>query len=201
MADLEKVKREGRPYSEAKFFNTIPVVAGWTSANNAASRDEEISFKIVSDNARNSDNSVIVGSFEDELLRQLIRDYKASESEKAHKIDETKNELHFMRAIQLTQDCMLCHGDLDTSPTSDGKDMIGFAMENWQIGDMHGAYHVVMSLDKVDAEVASARWWGICVTIPIVIFVVIIFTVIMRKMVKKPIDDLIDTMQAVFTGD
>ena len=36
----------------------------------------------------------------------------------------------------------LCHGDPATSATGDGKDAFGFPMENWKVGDIHGAFEV-----------------------------------------------------------
>jgi methyl-accepting chemotaxis protein len=70
-----------------------------------------------------------------------------------------------MRAITLDASCMSCHGDPATSPTKDGKDFLGFAMENWKPGDMHGAFHVALPLKPVDQQVAgfltgSLLWTG-----------------------------------------
>ncbi|QQE13353.1 methyl-accepting chemotaxis protein [Planctomycetota bacterium] len=201
LSDLEKVKQEGRPYTDAKFFYAIPVVSGWTAANKASERDKDIEFRIAAYDARNTDNSVVPSSFEANLLDDLKKQFGKSGGEAIHRVNEERNELHYMRSIKLTQDCMMCHGDPADSLSGDGKDLIGFAMENWQVGNMHGAYHVVMSLDGVDAQVASARWLGILITLPIVVLVVFGFTWLMRKIIKKPIDELVETMQIVSTGD
>jgi len=56
----------------------------------------------------------------------------------------------------LTQDCLVCHGDPANSPTHDGKDALGFPMEGWREGEVHGAFVLTAHLDQVD-HVASAR--------------------------------------------
>jgi hypothetical protein len=48
-----------------------------------------------------------------------------------------------MRAIKLDASCMTCHGEpAKYDADGDGKDPLGFAMESWEIGDMHGAYEI-----------------------------------------------------------
>ncbi|WP_432798788.1 methyl-accepting chemotaxis protein [Poriferisphaera sp. WC338] len=201
LADMQEVVKRGDSYKTAKLFNGIPVVSGWTAAEKAA-ETEDIEFHIASTNARNSENEVIPGTFEGDLLHDLRTQFaKVPANDTIHRIDKETNKLHFMRAIKLTQDCMMCHGHPSTSPTGDGKDYVGFDMENWTVGDMHGAYHVVMPLDPLDAQVASSRNIGILVSLPIVILAIVVLAWVLRKIVSKPIDAMVDTMQQVSTGD
>jgi methyl-accepting chemotaxis protein len=164
LKEFEEDKKAGKPYTESKIFKTIPVVAGWLAAAQAA-KAEGIDFHTPAFQARNKANEPAAGSFESALLRDLENQVQADGNVAIRRVDESTNTLHFMRAITLDASCMSCHGDPATSPTKDGKDFLGFAMENWKPGDMHGAFHVALPLKPVDQQVAgfltgSLLWTG-----------------------------------------
>ncbi len=197
---LEKDLAAGKPYSESRVFGTIPVVAGWTAAKAAAER-ENIDFRISAYEARNKENEPALDSFEGKLLTELTAQVKAGGEEVIHGIDEETNSLHYMRAITLGQECMLCHGDPATSPTGDGKDVLGFTMENWEPGYMHGAYHVVLPLEVMNQQVAGFITGGLIWTVPIVIGAVVLFVFILRIVFVKPINYLIDRIKDIAQGE
>ncbi len=200
LADLKQTQEAGKPYTEAKIFGTIPVVAGWTAAKEAAKK-EHIDFNVTSFDARNKDNAPTPGSFDEQLLRELTEQVNAGGEEVIHKINTETNELHYMRAIRLTQECMLCHGDPADSLSGDGKDPIGFTMENWEPGFMHGTYHVVMPLEPVDAQVAGFITNGLIWTVPIVLAATGLLIFILRMMFGKPINNLINRVKDIAQGD
>ncbi len=84
-------------------------------------------------------------------------------------VDESRGEIVFARAIRLTEDCLICHGQPGTSPTGDGKDALGYRMEGWRAGEMHGAFVLRTNMDKVDAavreSVAQVSLWLIPITL------------------------------------
>lgn len=188
----------GKPYSESDVFGTIPVVAGWTAAQDAAER-EQIDFHISAYEARNKENEPQPESFEGKMLSELTTQVKAGGEETIYRIDESTNSLHYLRAIRLGQSCMLCHGDPATSPTGDGKDILGFAMENWEPGKMHGAYHVVMPLAPMDQQVAGFITGGLVWTVPIVIGAVLLFILLLRAFFGKPVAALIARIREIQT--
>ncbi|MFW5653582.1 MAG: c-type heme family protein, partial [Planctomycetota bacterium] len=55
VAELKKDLDSGKRYEDSRIFGTIPVVAGWTAAAEAAAM-ENITFKVASFDARNPDN-------------------------------------------------------------------------------------------------------------------------------------------------
>ncbi|GAB4194192.1 MAG: hypothetical protein Kow00105_08400 [Phycisphaeraceae bacterium] len=196
---LEGLKKDlaaGKPYSESKVFGTIPVVAGWTAAQEAAER-ENIDFRITAFEARNKENEPSRESFEGKLLTALTEQVDAGGDEVIYEIDEETNSLHYMRAIRLGQECMLCHGDPATSPTGDGKDILGFTMENWEPGYMHGAYHVVLPLDPVDQQVAAFISGGLAWTAPLVAVAIVTFLLLLRQIFSKPISRLINRIRDI----
>ncbi len=196
---LEKVKADlaaGKSYTESDVFGTIPVVAGWTAAQDAASR-ENIDFYISAYDARNKENEPDTSSFEGILLTDLNNQVASGGAETIHRIDEATNTLHYMRAIRLEQSCMLCHGDPATSPTGDGKDILGFTMENWRPGKMHGAYHVALPLAPMDQQVASFITGGLMWTVPLVVGAILLFIYLLRTFFSKPISTLISSITEI----
>ena len=202
LAALAEDQAAGRPYTQSKIFQTIPVVAGWIAAEEAAER-EGINFRITADadDARNPDNAPAT-EFDRELLERLrgqVADDPAAEVVSA--IEQQTNTLHYMRAIKLTPDCMMCHGDPATSPNGDGTDVLGFPMENWKVGKMHGAYHVKMPMATVDNQVAGFIGFGLIWTVPLILGSTILFVVLLRVMFGKPVQALIERVKDISQGE
>ena len=181
LSELKADQAAGKPYTESKIFKTIPVVAGWIAAGEAAKK-ENLEFHTPAFDARNKNNEPRTGSFENQLLRDLTNQVEKGGDETIHRVDVATNTLHFMRAIKLDTSCLLCHGDPANSATKDGKDIVGFHMENWKAGFMHGAFHIVMPLKPVDTQVASFIGGSLMWTVPLVIGSGLFLIYLMRLM-------------------
>jgi methyl-accepting chemotaxis protein len=206
---LEDAKAQiasGKTYRDTKFFTAIPVVFGWTAAEKAAKR-EGLEFHVPAFQARNKENEPAAGSFRAKLLQKLTEEFKGKGTESLGEIDEETNTLHYMRAIKLDASCMMCHGDPEKLSTVDeagkrtGKDALGFMMENWKEGDMHGAFEVAMPLAPMDAQVASFTRNALFVTVPMVVFALGGFALLLRSLVAKPLNNLISMVKEIATGD
>ncbi len=195
-ADLEA----GKPYSDSKIFGTIPVVAGWTAAQEAAER-ENIDFRITSYDVRNKKNEPAKDSFEGMLLTDLTAQVNSGGEGTINRINNETNSLHYMRAITLGQECMLCHGDPADSLTGDGKDVLGFTMENWKPGFMHGSYHVVMPLAPVDAQVADFITGGLIWTIPLIVISIGVIIFALKIVFGKPVHNLLSRIRDIAEGE
>ena len=201
-AELAEIRASGGDYRDSRIFSTIPVVAGWTAAGEAAER-ENVDFRITAFEARNPDNEPPPGSFRHDLLTRLEETYKGTGELTVHAVDAETNSLHFMRGIVLSDDCMSCHGqpgnEWDTD--GDGKDIVGFAMEGWSPGKMHGAYEVVMPLETMDAQVASFITNGLAFTGPLVVASLLVFLGLMRVVFQRPVGRLIHAVEDIAQGD
>ncbi len=203
LEQLQKDQAAGKRYTESKIFGTIPVVAGWTAAEAAAKR-ENMTFRISSFEARNKTNEPDPGSFEAKLLTDLTAQVKANPADEAiHRINTATNELHYMRAIKLTADCLMCHGDAGNSfdTDGDGKDVLGFRMEGWKEGYMHGSYHLVIPMAGVDAQVASFVTAGMMWTVPLVLGAALLFALLLKSIFGKPIAALISRIRDIAEGE
>ncbi len=192
----------GTDYTKTKFFNTVPVVVGWTAAREAAA-EEGIEFRIVAFDARNKKNSPESGSFRETLLRDLERQAAAGGSRQIGRIDPETNSFHYMRSIVLEESCLACHGDPKSKwdTDGDGKDPIGFAMEGWKAGGSHGAYEVVLPLAPMDAAVTAFVVKGSLWTFPALVMALGIFAFALNRFFKRPIIDMIAKIHTISQGD
>lgn len=202
LADLARDRAAGRHYTESKIFGTIPVVAGWTAAQEAAKR-EDITFRVSAFEARNPKNEPAKGTFGEAMLTRLTKQVASGGDEITYAVDKETNTLHYMRAITLTNECMMCHGvpgnEWDTD--KDGKDPLGFQMESWKVGYMHGAYHVEMPLDVVDQQVAGFISHGLMFTVPMVLGAAGLFVWLLRRMFNRPVQNLIERIKDIAQGE
>ncbi|MBY0310876.1 MAG: methyl-accepting chemotaxis protein [Phycisphaerales bacterium] len=202
---VEQVSK-GKSYKDTRFFQTIPVVVGWTTAQDAAKK-EQIEFKVTAFDARNKANEPPTGSFREKLLRDLEAQVKAGGEAHMGRIDSATNTLHYMRAIRLDDSCMMCHGDpaklsvKDEHGNPTGKDALGFKMENWAVGGTHGAYEVQMPLATMDSSVAGFFTHGLLFTVPLLIVAGVFFTLWLRRSLGRPIAFVVETVQKVADGD
>lgn len=187
---------------ESKLFGAIPIVAGWTAAEEAAKR-ENTQFRITAFDARERRNQPAPGSFDEKLLRQLTDQAAAGKGDVVSGIDEASNSLHVMRAIRLGESCMMCHGAQGSSwdKDGDGKDVTGHAMEGWKAGNMHGSYHIVMPMSTVGQQVASFMMTGMTWTLPLLGISAGIFVSLVNRLVRKPINALRMVTQSIANGD
>ncbi|MGP1309229.1 MAG: methyl-accepting chemotaxis protein [Phycisphaerales bacterium] len=193
---------KGVPYTESRFFQTIPVVVGWTTAEKAAAR-ENIEFHIQAFNARNAKNQPEAGTFESDMLTDLETQIATGGEMALARVNTQTNALHYMRAIELDQSCMMCHGKPgnEFDADGDGKDPLGFAMEGWKVGDTHGAYEIVIPLQTLDQKVAGFIANGMWFTVPMAVGACLGFVLLLRSMLSKPIAALVAMVKDIATGD
>ena len=204
VAELSAVVKSGGDYRSARMYKTIPVVAGWTAAREAARR-ENIDFRIAAFDARNAENDPrndkVEGEFRAKLLTDLTAQVGAGGSDSISRIDRNANSLHYLRAIKLEESCMLCHGDPQTSPTKDGKDVTGFRMENWKPGMVHGAFEVVMPLGPCDAQVAGFVGSALIWCLPAALLGSWLLWWLVDRKVRRPLLQLAAEMQEIAEGE
>jgi methyl-accepting chemotaxis protein len=201
-AELKSDLAAGKRVDQSKFFKTIPVVAGWTAAQEAARR-ESIEFRISSFESRNPEHEPKSGSFEEKLLRTLTEQVAAGKGETIYAEDKSRNQLHFLRAIRLAENCLICHGEAGSQwdLARDGKDPTGHRMEGWKAGYMHGSYHVIMPLAPVDQQVASFIWSGLLWSLPLLAGAIVLFVYFTLVTIRRPLGTLTARTGAIAQGD
>lgn len=162
---VNKVKNDfpdGKISDEAKstVLKAVPIYAAMSVGEKDAAQDF-YKFRIAADNPRNKDNTPTAE--ESEILAQFEKDPSLPE---LTKIDTVANTYSVMRPIRLKKEdgCFTCHGAPSTSPWKNGKDILGYEMENWEDGKMHGMFAIVSDLAPLQSKIAATRMsilmWG-----------------------------------------
>ncbi|MCB9848881.1 MAG: methyl-accepting chemotaxis protein [Phycisphaeraceae bacterium] len=204
-----KAENPNYDYTKSRLFGTIPVVAGWLAADEAA-KSEGLEFHTPAFEARNAKNdpnndpNPKTREARVQLLKDLESQIASGGPDYMYTINKEANTLHYMRAIRLDASCMMCHGDPADpriDPDGDGCDPLGFPLENWKVGATHGAFEIDMPLDPLDAQVAGFFKNGMMFTVPLVVFAMLGFVLLLRALLTKPVKTLIDMIKDVATGD
>ena len=177
-------------FRQSAYYDTVPTVAAWRSIEKVA-QQEGFEFRIPSNHPRNPRNTPT--SAEAAILEYLEK----SGAPEYFKADRRSNSIVYARPIRLTDDCMFCHGDPATSPTHNGKDALGFVMENWHAGEIHGAFLLTAHLDEVD-HVASAKAQAdatrttVLWMIPAALLIAAAFLFYSRRSIVRPLLQVVD---------
>lgn len=196
----------GKPYQGTRLFEMLPIVVGWTVAGEAAKR-EGMDFRVVAFNARNATHQPEAGGFREQMLKDLENAPKTGQQQTLSRVDPATGALHHMRAIRLDASCLSCHGDpakagvRDDSTAVAGTDPLGFQMENWAVGGVHGAYEVQIPLARLDAQAGTLLKNGMIWTVPAAIVGFGMLVVGFRIMVSGPIARVAASLREIAEAD
>ncbi|MBC86582.1 MAG: chemotaxis protein [Bdellovibrionaceae bacterium] len=146
--------------TKEKILQAVPVYAALKLGAEGAEK-ENYEFRVFAREARNKDNTP--NAEELGYLKQFDADPRLTEIVVRA---EDGSHLKVIRPVYLSEEegCFTCHGHPSTSPWGNGKDVLGYEMENWKDGKLHGAFAVISSLEPVHARsneaVMSIILWG-----------------------------------------
>jgi methyl-accepting chemotaxis protein len=175
-----------------RLYSTIPVVAAWRAIQSVADKSG-YEFRVPSENPRNPKNAPTP---EERLILAKLADGKQPEY---FAVDEEKNEMVYARPIFLSGDCMVCHGNPGPG-NRDGKDIVGFKMEGWRSGEMHGAFLLRSKMDHVDKHVQAAVWELAKWLTPLALLIGLGAYVATRR-IRGPLVQAVDVLQSVAEGN
>jgi len=158
--DHKSLVREARrtpDFRSTRIYKTIPVIAAIQSIQAVADK-EGYTLRIPAENPRNPKDAPTPE--EEQILSELAQNH----APEYFSVNRDKNEMIYARPIILGEECMQCHG-VPSAANKKGKDLLGFRMEGWRSGEMHGAFLLHASLDHIDRQVhasmvQSALWLG-----------------------------------------
>lgn len=151
-----------------------------------SSEQEHYSFRVFSDQPRRKENMAtpeemtIFKKFEsDPSLNELVSD--------------NGNAVIVYRPVRLKESfgCLTCHGHPSKSPWGNGKDILGYPMEDWKDGKLHGVFAI--SNDLKDVLAAKASTGEISSTTYLVIFIgvgALLALGLASLIIRGPIDTL-----------
>jgi methyl-accepting chemotaxis protein len=104
--------------------------------------------------------------------------------------------IHYFKPIALTSECLFCHGDPKGSP-----DPIGGIKEGWKVGEIHGAFEIIYSLDDAVAQTKKAAIAIGAATVAVLAIVVCAVWFIMRNSLVAPLIRLQNFAREVSEGE
>lgn len=157
-----------------KILKSVPVFAAFKLGQNGAEK-EHYQFRIASTNPRNKENKA--NAEEAAILERFRADTRLEEI-----VQETPDGKSILvaRPVRIAENlgCLNCHGHPSKSPWGNGKDILGYDMEDMKEGDMKGMFAVTSSLDNAKAEVQAATnqiiGWGALFTLIAVIIAIFV---------------------------
>ncbi len=195
--NVELLKEWGKNNDRDKILSAIPVVASWQSAQRKAI-EGGYKFKVPKFQPRKPENEP------DETEARVLKLIENSNLKEYYEYDKSTNSIRYFRPIKLTETCMLCHGDPKNSNglwgNDEGLDPTGGRMENWKVGEVHGAFQMIMSLDKNDKIVANATKF-IIISVVIILSGLILIILFAVRSITKPINSMVDIAKKLSEGD
>lgn len=182
--------KETDDFRESTMYQTIPVVAAWNAIEKVA-EEESFEFRVPKVRPRNPKNRPTLE--EAEILKYL----KETQAKEYFQIDKENNQIVYARPIVLTKDCLSCHGDPANSPTGDGRDILGFKMEDWRAGEVHGAFVLKSDLERIDNVVMGGFTTAIFWIVPLSLVIASGFYAFNRYVVIKPLTSSITEIEQV----
>jgi methyl-accepting chemotaxis protein len=145
---------EGDLSEEAKLkvLKAVPIFASLKIGMEDAAKDQ-YEFRVPAKEPRRKENAATPTELA--FLEQFEKDPDLKEL--VH-VDQEKNSVWVMRPIRISeaQGCLTCHGSPSKSPWKNGKDILGYPMENWKDGRMHGMFKISSSLEPAEAAAMAS---------------------------------------------
>ena len=184
--------RHSTDLRSTRLYGTIPVVAAWRAIEHVAAK-EGYNFRVPSHDPRNPKNAPTPD--EEIILRQLsdgkLEDYFA--------VDPQANEMVYARPIHLGSECMICHGT-PSAANKTGKDMVGYRMEGWHSGEIHGAFVLRASMSGVDSHVRAGMERAALWLFPVALALGFCAYLATRS-IRAPLAQAVQVLQNIAKGD
>lgn len=190
---LDMIRTFAKQNEMDKVLSMVPVVSAWNAAMRK-SKEGGYTFKVPKFSPRRPENKPDYGmdyAVEGPALKKM----KADNLDEYYVIDKKINAIRYFLPVRLTENCMICHGDPATSVTlwgnDRGLDPTGSQMENWKVGEIHGAFQVIQSLDQADTELKSDLIKAGSIAAIGILAALGIFYLVVSRNVVRPIKSII----------
>jgi len=168
-------------YHSTILYRTAPVVNGWNSVKGVTKTNNFQFYTPTRPDVapRNPNNRI-------PEFDAAFQAFAAGKNEYFME-DSKANMLVLARPVVLTAGCARCHGDPATSVTHDGKDPLGFPMENLRTGDIKGAFVLKATMTK-DAVVLASMEKITVVGVIVLTLVILGFYFLNQRLIVMPLE-------------
>ena len=189
-ARLVAESKQNNDFRKSTIYQTVPVVAAWRAVEQAA-KAQGFQFRVVRTNPRNPKNAPV----DDEVA--ILQQIDGGSVAEYFSVDSGRNQVVLARPVRMTGDCMTCHGDAAMSATKDGKDLLGFRMEGWKAGEIHGMFLLRSDLGPVDQQAMAGMGQLAAWMIPVMALVIAGFWWLNGRWINGPLRRVILDVERV----
>ena len=183
MTDLAVLAKK---VDRATLLQAVPIIAAIEVAGkNAKQGDYE--FHVPKFQPRNPANEP--KGIQIEALKKL------ESGELSEYVKSDSQNVYYFRPIELTADCLLCHGD-----PAGSVDPVGGIREGWKVGEVHGAFEIVSSLRAASLTRFQATR-NIVISALALMLGLGLGLFFLIRLVMKPLGSYIIAFQKAATGD
>lgn len=188
---VEQVREFANKNDLDRVLHTVPVYTAWQTGMASAEKGG-FKFRTPKFEPRNPENQP------DAIEAEALRHMESSGETEYFVHDENTNSIRYFQPIRLTKTCLICHGDPSTSDAlwgnNRGLDPTGAKMENWNVGEIHGAFEVIQPLEAAEAATAASMWqaaWIIALGLGLMAVALFFFVQIM---INRPVSHIIESL-------
>jgi methyl-accepting chemotaxis protein len=173
---------------QVRILKGVPIFASF-KLGEKGSEIEHYKFRIFSPAARNKENTATP----EEL--GLLKEIQSKSLKELVTTSADRESLIVARPVLIAkeQGCLTCHGAPSTSPWGNGKDVLGYPMEDMKDGDLRAVFAIVSSLKPAEATAMRATLniilWGIGFTTLAMLLGFLVMRAVIGG-VRRAIDDL-----------
>ena len=181
-----------------KLLLAVPVVSAWNTAMEKAKENDYI-FRTPKFEPRNPANQP------NDLESRALHAMKNDNLDEYYEINDETNAVHFFLPVKLSNVCLNCHGDPKNSVAlwgnDDGLDPTGGPMENWKVGEIHGAFEVIYSLDEADAALAATMRNGIMLLVGCLALFGVVIWFFLNSQFVRPLTNSLNMLNGLRAGN
>ncbi len=182
---------------DGKFIYTVPVFSAIT-AMQKKSKELDYEFRVPKFQPRNPNNNPT------ELEAKILKDMTDKNLIEFYHLDNDGEHIRYFKAIKLTKDCLICHGDPETSKelwgNKEGKDPTGGPMEGWKEGEIHGAFEIIYSMREFLSLIYKLIIQNIIINILLITGAIILIRLLVKRALG-PLDNIVISLEEINQGE
>ncbi|MGY6276188.1 methyl-accepting chemotaxis protein [Methylomonas sp. MgM2] len=181
-------------------LETVPTANAWAVIETKA-KEGGFRFKAPALNPRNPPRNL-----PDETERKVLDLFANDPALTEYSVvDDAKQEIRYFRPVKMVKQCELCHGDPATSQAlwnnDQGKDLLGYPMENRRAGDLHGAFEIITPFDVALADYQKEIYYAIGFLLLGLIVIGFTGYFVMNSIIISPLTELALNLQQICSGE
>lgn len=197
-ADILKTMNQTSGSEEEKrsrILSTVPIMHA-IEALHITAKERGFQFKTPRIGARNPLNEA------DAIEQKAIQFFISTPNTIDYSyVDDQKDEIRVFRSVKLSKQCEICHGSPNNSMAiwgnANGKDILGYTMENKHEGDIIGAFEIITPLHTAYDRLHEQLLTAIGLSFVALILIAFIGYVFMSHIVISPLTELALKLQNI----